>query len=352
MRTRSFSRQGGRPSISSTTLVRTSRNFKWWRDVEAEHTVFLSFRELLWVCEWMEKASRTKGVFWKKRQEKRRAVMVAKERTRSGSFLRVVVSGKGRSGAACFPEVAELDGWVLMAEKIHRFILERSPEKGKTFKSYKEAAAIPPWRDLDLLVSDTSKFSDVDFSVDEKSCKGPLNFLARCLVGRVGDLECPIPDRVEIQWWVDLRWKTTGGVRVVDMNGKDFLFEFPSESEALRILREKQWVFNQEPIFLDRWDVVGCCHREGRKPRVAWVRALGLPLHLWGSAVFREIGRKCGGFIKVDEFKEARRDLRWARILVKYSNKMPVCVKIGVGSRIFIVPIGNNSFLSATVVWG
>lgn len=94
-----------------------------------------------------------------------------------------------------------------------------------------------------------------------------------------------------------------GGVRVVDMNGKYFLFEFPSKDEAARILREKNWVVNNEPLLLDKWDPVGCCHREGRKPREAWVRALGLPLHLWGNSVFKEIGR-CGGFIGVDEATE------------------------------------------------
>lgn len=75
--------------------------------------------------------------------------------------------------------------------------------------------------------------------------------------------------------WVDLRWKTAGGVRVVDMNGKYFLFEFPSKAEATRILREKKWVVNQEPLLLDRWDAVACCHREGRKPREVWIRVLG-----------------------------------------------------------------------------
>lgn len=27
----------------------------------------------------------------------------------------------------------------------------------------------------------------------------------------VGELDCPIPSRLELQNWVDLRWKTAGG---------------------------------------------------------------------------------------------------------------------------------------------
>lgn len=83
------------------------------------------------------------------------------------------------------------------------------------------------------------------------------------------------------------------------------------------------------PLFLDWWNGVGCCHREGRRPDVAWIRALGLPLHIWGSAVFQEIGRRCGGFIVVDEATEKRKYLRWARILVRYTDEMPASADWG-----------------------
>lgn len=66
---------------------------------------------------------------------------------------------------------------------------------------------------------------------------------------------------MEVQRWVDRRWKISGGVRVVDMNGKFFLFEFPSKVEARRILQEQNWFVNGEPLLLDRWDAAACCHR-------------------------------------------------------------------------------------------
>lgn len=175
--------------------------------------------------------------------------------------------------------------------------------------------------------------------VEEKSVAGNEIFLERCLVGRVENLECPIPSRSEVQKRVDLRWRMAGGVRVVDMNEKYFLFEFPSKEEAARILQKKDWVLNQMPMFLDRWNAVGCCHCEDRKPEVAWIRALGLPLHLWGNLVFQEIGRRCGGFIKIDDATKKRTDLRWARILVRYRENMPACICIGVGRYLFSIPI-------------
>lgn len=89
--------------------------------------------------------------------------------------------------------------------------------------------------------------------VEESSCDESLNFLDWCLVGRVGNLECPIPSRMDLQKWVDQRWKSAGGVRVVDMSGKYFQFEFPSKEEAERIMMKKSWVVNDLPLFLDRW---------------------------------------------------------------------------------------------------
>lgn len=65
------------------------------------HKSDLSFRELLWVCEWMEKATRFKGLFWRKRTELWREVMLAKEENRGGNFLRVMVQARGRSGGIC-----------------------------------------------------------------------------------------------------------------------------------------------------------------------------------------------------------------------------------------------------------
>lgn len=190
------------------------------------HKAFFSFREMLWVCEWMVKASNFKGLFWRKRTEKWREVTIAKEENRSGSFLRVVVKAGGSSGVICVPEIVANH---FVAEKMHRFAAERNPESKKPGKSYKEAAEMPSWPGEDLNSRSTTKQSGVDFEVDVDSCKGSSDFLSRCLVGRVGDLDCPIPSRESLQNWVDRRWKTTGGVRVVDMNGKFLLFEFPSK---------------------------------------------------------------------------------------------------------------------------
>lgn len=85
---------------------------------------------------------------------------------------------------------------------MRRFAMERNPEKKQSAKSYKEAVEIPNWPGLELHTSTAFKQSGVDFEVESSSCRGSLEFLARCLVGRVGDLTCPIPSG----------WKCRGGL--------------------------------------------------------------------------------------------------------------------------------------------
>lgn len=74
---------------------------------------------------------------------------------------------------------------------------------------------------------------------------------------------------------------------------------------------------------------MGCCHREERKPTEVWIRALGLPLHLWSKTVSMEIGKRCGGFVTLDEATKHNLDLRWPRILVQFKEHMPACVVLG-----------------------
>lgn len=269
--------------------------------------------------------------------------MFVMEENRAGKFIKVGVKGKGSSRWIYVPEIASEVGWDMVAGKIMRFVSKVRSEKVKLPRTYKEVATIPPWPDLSAISSIPTKNSDMDFVVEEESCLETLRFLENCLVGRVGNPDSPNPPRSEVQKWVDKRWKTAGGVRVAEMGGKFFLFEFPSKAEANRFLKEKEWSVNQMPLYLERWDPVVGCHCEGRTPREVWVRALGLPFHLWGMSVFQKIGDMCGGFLGIDGATESRFDMRWARILVRYSSSLPARVHIGVRNRAFEITIWAES---------
>ena len=49
----------------------------------------------------------------------------------------------------------------------------------------------------------------------------------------------------------------------------------------------------------------------------AWIRVLGLPLHLWRQKVLKKIKDSCGAFLAIDKETALRVKVSWARILVK-----------------------------------
>uniref|UniRef100_M0ZZK4 Uncharacterized protein n=1 Tax=Solanum tuberosum TaxID=4113 RepID=M0ZZK4_SOLTU len=70
-------------------------------------------------------------------------------------------------------------------------------------------------------------------------------------------------------------------------------------------------------VKLEWWNpLVGCVPSQQRQEKI-WIRAIGIPLHLWSKEVFKEIGDKCGGWYITEEETELRNHLRWARIEVK-----------------------------------
>ncbi|RVX14304.1 hypothetical protein CK203_017277 [Vitis vinifera] len=108
------------------------------------------------------------------------------------------------------------------------------------------------------------------------------------------------------------------------------LFDFELLSEAERVLaRGKRRVLGSV-LFLEKWHSEVGCFCNGAFSNEAWVRVLGLPLHLWNREVFKLIGDGCGGFIVVDDKMDSMTELQWARLLVKMVGRdLPTSVQIG-----------------------
>ena len=130
----------------------------------------------------------------------------------------------------------------------------------------------------------------------------------------------PIPDIKSLKHRAWHTWKVIGSLKVEELRRGLWLFGFESPNEARRILREGTCRFGGFPIYLREWGKdVGC--KVGRERcRTAWVRLLGLPLHLWSHLILKRIGDKCGGFDAVDENTACMIDPRWARIRVKWDG--------------------------------
>ena len=74
----------------------------------------------------------------------------------------------------------------------------------------------------------------------------------------------------------------------------------------------------------------------GNSEEKAWVRVVGLPVHLWSRKILEKIGDVCDNFLKVDEDTNMLAELCWARILVKLGkSKPPKTIKAMVGETRF-----------------
>ncbi|WJZ85239.1 hypothetical protein VitviT2T_004785 [Vitis vinifera] len=72
----------------------------------------------------------------------------------------------------------------------------------------------------------------------------------------------------------------------------------------------------------------------------AWVRVVGLPLHLWSREVFKLIGDGCGGLINVDEKTFSMANLQWARLLVRVEGRdFPSSVQLVEGSGCYSIQL-------------
>ncbi|KAG5622396.1 hypothetical protein H5410_007614 [Solanum commersonii] len=94
-----------------------------------------------------------------------------------------------------------------------------------------------------------------------------------------------------------------------------FLFEFPNRYMAEQTIHG-QWRWKNYRFHLEWWKpTLGCIPRAATVEKI-WVRAVGIPLHLWSKKVFKEIGEICGGWVATEEETELKNHMKWARILV------------------------------------
>ena len=76
-------------------------------------------------------------------------------------------------------------------------------------------------------------------------------------------------------------------------------------------------IFRGEVMHLEWWNPSTGCTGRKDQDHEAWIRMVGLPLHLWTREILKKVGDSCGGFVAMDKGTALRTDLLWARILVK-----------------------------------
>ena len=110
--------------------------------------------------------------------------------------------------------------------------------------------------------------------------------------------------------------------------------------EAEWVMENGSRIFRGEAMFLEWWSPSTGCEGRTYQDSEVWIRVFGLPLHLWTEDILKELGDRCGGFVVMDKETTHRKDLRWARILVKNScSRKPSSVNMLAGARSYELQI-------------
>lgn len=76
---------------------------------------------------------------------------------------------------------------------------------------------------------------------------------------------------------------------------------------------------------------LGCSDRIA-SDRIYWVRAVGIPAHMWDMKIFGEIGMVCGELLEVDPLTVRCMHYQWARLKIKLINReFPKSAKVSDG---------------------
>lgn len=124
--------------------------------------------------------------------------------------------------------------------------------------------------------------------------------------------------------WGKRVWKVAGDIQIQQMLNTLYLFTFPSEVEATRVLREGIRRWESGGILLDKRHPVAGCYRRREEKKDRCVCLFGLPIHLWGRATFEKIGALCGGLEEV--VHQYPKSCEWVVLKVRRLEAAPTAV--------------------------
>ena len=176
--------------------------------------------------------------------------------------------------------------------------------------------------------------------VGEEEVWERLDQFDRCLVGWWGKGSSQIPEVDSMRRWAISQWSTNESFAVVKMGRGLWIFEFESKKEVDRVLMFGRRRFGANLVHLRKWGQdLGCSSYENLEEK-AWVRIVGLLVHLWSRKILEKIGDVCGGFLAVDEGTKLLIELCWARVLVRLGeSEPPKVVEVIIGGLRFRIQL-------------
>ena len=273
-------------------------------------------------------------------EEDGRRYKMEKGSNQSGVFIRCSVRDYGgKNYILMFPEGNGIvGGWKILAEKMRQLgvrssdEIQREEKAEKTLREEKQRTSKPLPRLLKPIPNPLTEFNKLEktfggnvayVKIGDEEVQERVDQLRRCLVGRWGSGPAQIPGVETIRRWARMQWNINNSLAVVSLGRGLWLFEFESREEVDRVLKVGKRRFGTNLVHLRTWGEDLGCSNQGFSEEKAWVRVMGLPVHLWSRTVMEKIGNACGGFLAVDKETDELGDLGWARILVSWKKPEP-----------------------------
>ena len=90
--------------------------------------------------------------------------------------------------------------------------------------------------------------------------------------------------------WFRDAWRLNEEVLLAALNEDLFLLEFDSLEKAKWVLESGRRSFKGGALQLEWWSPESGCIRRKDLEQEAWIRVVGLPLHLWTPEILRKLG--------------------------------------------------------------
>ena len=266
----------------------------------------------------------SEGLEWRE-NEMRYSLKLRKNE--GGRFILCSVADlDGKWHGLSFPEGNGLiNGWSLLVEAMQA--LGTMEDKGEYSKPAKSTFPSKTEKDKEVLnqnltsvettIQERENQDTIWLDISESISKGNLGLLKNGMVGGWKSHQKVELSLIELEAWAKRAWRLKGRVLFQQLNQNLFFLDFDLVEEAYWVMENGSRIFRGEAMHLEWWSPSTGCKGRIEEDQEVWIRVVGLPLHLWTEEILKKVGNGCGGFVALDKDTEQRKDLRWARILVK-----------------------------------
>ena len=272
----------------------------------------------------------------------RRYSLESKENAAGRFILCSVADEDGKRHRLFFPEGKGLvNSWILLGEALQDMGfkvssgVKRKPATinllGKTKNLMGDQIKNQPRADTRA----SGNYQDALWlDISDYILKGDLGLLNDGVVGSWKSQLATNTISSKVEAWAKKAWRLKGNMFFHPLNQNLFFMGFDLTEEADWVMENGSRICRGEVLLLERWTPSTGCTRSKSQNQEAWIRMVGLPLHLWTEEILVTIGYSCGGFVAMDKETSLMKNLLWARILVKMkSSGRPTSVNLLTGAK-------------------